>query len=177
MASIILRIRGHAIRHNIHCTDSNTLVPILEIHDKQTIQLAFSVQFAGSCTIRYVPDNDPDVWIETADPLAILVAPLLPPRHHRWCISTHTGHHRSNRKRIREQLALPLLPVLAVRKGRSGKAIHTNHVLVPQASDLIYADPTQGARKLSCGAYAYLHTDVEPIHEFNKNFTRQYKLL
>ncbi|MEO0594728.1 MAG: hypothetical protein AAF126_01320 [Chloroflexota bacterium] len=43
--------------------------------------------------------------------------------------------------------------MLAVRKGRSGKAIHTNLVLVPQASDLIYADPTQGARKLSCGAY------------------------
>jgi|GEM_PF-4625941 hypothetical protein len=153
MAITILRIRGHAIRHNIHCTDPDTLIPILEIHDQQTIQLAFSVRFAGSCTIHYVPDNNPDVWIETADTLDILAAPLLPPRHHQWCISTHTGHHRSNRKRIRKQLALPLLPVLAVRKGRSGKATHTNHVRVLQASDLIYADPTQGARKLSCGAY------------------------
>ncbi len=173
----IIVVRGHAIRHNIHCTDPDTLVPILEIHNNQTIQLAFSVCFAGSCTIHYLPGNDPDVWIETANPLTILAAPLLPPRHHRWCISTHTGHHRSNRKRIREQLALPLLSVLAVRKSRSGKAIHTNRVHVPQASDLIYADPTQGARKLSCGAYAYLHTDIEPIHEFNQNFTRQHKLL
>lgn len=53
----IIVVRDHAIRHNIHCTDPDTLVPILEIHNKQTIQLAFSVRFAGSCTIHYVPGN------------------------------------------------------------------------------------------------------------------------
>ena len=176
MAHIIL-VRGHAIRQNIHCSDPEDLAPILEIHNIHAVQLAFGVRLSGSCMIHYDPGKNPDVWIETPHPIDITERPILPLENPLWCISTHSGHHRSNRKRIREHLSLPLLPVIAVRKGRSGKAIHTNHIHVPQKSDVIYADPTRNCSKLRCGAFVWLHTSEEPIHEFNQHLNRQRKLI
>ena len=101
-------------------------------------------------------------------------APILPPRPPTGASVRIPVTTEATQNGYLNHSIVALLPVIAVRTGRSGTAIHSTD---RPESDRIYTSRRNMLADLSCDAYVYFHTDVDPIHDLNHPLCQLTELL